>query len=133
MSSDAALCCPLFALTCVCIFGCFTHISVFSVFCRKSLPNQRETLKIVGRITLAELWLLMLSSCVHLAEVHRFICLSVCRTRLELMRQIYNEDLSPQSPEPRDPETGALFPCFPACSSAPNQKYFNFCNLVPSR
>ncbi|KAJ8321092.1 hypothetical protein KUTeg_002679 [Tegillarca granosa] len=49
------------------------------------------------------------------------------RQRLELMRDIYNEDLSPQTPEAKQD----FFQCLAGC--APNQNYFNFINLIPSR
>ncbi|KAK7869443.1 hypothetical protein R5R35_008169 [Gryllus longicercus] len=47
------------------------------------------------------------------------------RHRLELMRQIYNEDLSPETPEGRED----LFHCLSVCA---NQK-FSLANLLPSR
>ncbi|XP_063227790.1 kinesin-like protein unc-104 isoform X3 [Bacillus rossius redtenbacheri] len=47
------------------------------------------------------------------------------RHRLELMRQIYNEDLSPTTPEARDD----LFQCLSVCA---NQR-FSLANLLPSR
>lgn len=43
------------------------------------------------------------------------------------MREIYNEDLSPETPEAKQD----FFHCLAACS--PNQNYFNFINLIPSR
>ncbi|XP_046427428.1 kinesin-like protein unc-104 isoform X4 [Neodiprion virginianus] len=47
------------------------------------------------------------------------------RQRLELMRHIYNEDLSPSTPEAKED----FFPCLTVCS---NQK-FSLANLLPSR
>ncbi|XP_061196909.1 kinesin-like protein unc-104 isoform X5 [Saccostrea echinata] len=49
------------------------------------------------------------------------------RHRLELMRDIYNEDLSPGTPEAKQ----NFFQCFTGCG--PSQNYFNFINLIPSR
>ncbi|CAG2058357.1 unnamed protein product, partial [Timema podura] len=49
------------------------------------------------------------------------------RHRLELMRHIYNEELSPETPDaPRDPD---LFQCLSVCT---NNK-FSLANLLPSR
>lgn len=50
----------------------------------------------------------------------------VCRHRLELMRAIYNDDLSPDTPEAKQD----FFHCLSGCG---NQNYFNFVNLIPSR
>ncbi|XP_074661847.1 kinesin-like protein unc-104 [Tubulanus polymorphus] len=47
--------------------------------------------------------------------------------RLELMRRIYNEDLSPQTPEQAQDN---FFQCLASCS---NPNVFNFYNLIPSR
>ncbi|XP_036369357.1 kinesin-like protein unc-104 isoform X6 [Octopus sinensis] len=55
-----------------------------------------------------------------------FWSLEKLRQRLELMRQIYNEDLSPETPEAKQD----FFHCLAACG---NQTYFNFYNLIPSR
>ncbi|XP_056018125.1 kinesin-like protein unc-104 isoform X3 [Ostrea edulis] len=49
------------------------------------------------------------------------------RHRLELMRDIYNEDLSPDTPEAKQ----NFFQCLAGCG--PSQNYFNFINLIPSR
>ena len=49
------------------------------------------------------------------------------RHRLELMRDIYNEDLSPGTPEAKQ----NFFQCLAGCG--PSQNYFNFINLIPSR
>lgn len=49
-----------------------------------------------------------------------------CRHRLELMRAIYNDDLSPDTPEAKQD----FFHCLSGCG---NQNYFNFVNLIPSR
>ncbi|KAK3104520.1 hypothetical protein FSP39_003955, partial [Pinctada imbricata] len=49
------------------------------------------------------------------------------RHRLELMRDIYNEDLSPGTPEAKQ----NFFQCLAGCG--PSQNYFNFINLLPSR
>ena len=49
-----------------------------------------------------------------------------CRHRLELMRVIYNDDLSPDTPEAKQD----FFHCLSGCG---NQNYFNFVNLMPSR
>ena len=51
---------------------------------------------------------------------------ALCRQRLELMRHIYNEDLSPNSPEAGED----FFQCLTACGSA---HHFSFYNLIPSR
>lgn len=49
-----------------------------------------------------------------------------CRHRLELMRHIYNEDLSPQTP---DQARQDLFDCISVCAS----HRFSLANLMPSR
>nr|XP_034337468.1 kinesin-like protein unc-104 isoform X9 [Crassostrea gigas] len=49
------------------------------------------------------------------------------RHRLELMRDIYNEDQSPGTPEAKQ----NFFQCLAGCG--PSQNYFNFINLIPSR
>lgn len=43
------------------------------------------------------------------------------------MREIYNEDLSPETPEAKQD----FFHCLAACGRNPN--VFNFYNLIPSR
>ncbi|KAK7482513.1 hypothetical protein BaRGS_00026224, partial [Batillaria attramentaria] len=48
------------------------------------------------------------------------------RHRLELMRSVYNEDLSPDTPEAKQD----IFHCLSACGQ---QNVFNFRNLLPSR
>ncbi|XP_025081034.1 kinesin-like protein unc-104 isoform X4 [Pomacea canaliculata] len=48
------------------------------------------------------------------------------RHRLELMRSVYNEDLSPDTPEAKQD----IFHCLSACGQ---QNVFNFRNLIPSR
>ncbi|XP_041378535.1 kinesin-like protein unc-104 isoform X3 [Gigantopelta aegis] len=48
------------------------------------------------------------------------------RQRLEVMREIYNEDLSPDTPEAKQD----FFHCLTGCSQ---QNVFNFYNLIPSR
>ena len=60
----------------------------------------------------------------------REVCLTAefdFRHRLELMRDIYNEDLSPDTPEAKQ----NFFQCLAGCG--PSQNYFNFINLIPSR
>ncbi|XP_021372883.1 kinesin-like protein unc-104 isoform X4 [Mizuhopecten yessoensis] len=49
------------------------------------------------------------------------------RHRLELMRDIYNDDLSPDTPEAKQDFLQCLVGC------GPHQNYFNFINLIPSR
>ena len=52
-----------------------------------------------------------------------------CRGRLELMREIYNADQSPASPDQRtQASTEQVFDCFSICNT-----HFNFYNLIPSR
>ena len=51
---------------------------------------------------------------------------AICRQRLELMRVVYNDDLSPDTPEAKQD----FFHCLTGCG---NQNYFNFINLIPSR
>ncbi|XP_060574744.1 kinesin-like protein unc-104 isoform X4 [Ruditapes philippinarum] len=55
-----------------------------------------------------------------------FWSLEKLRHRLELMREIYNDDLSPDTPEAKQD----FFHCLSGCG---NQNYFNFINLIPSR
>lgn len=51
---------------------------------------------------------------------------SFSRHRLTLMREIYNEDLSPDTPEAKQD----IFHCLSACGQ---QNVFNFRTLIPSR
>ncbi|XP_052820587.1 kinesin-like protein unc-104 isoform X2 [Mya arenaria] len=55
-----------------------------------------------------------------------FWSLEKLRHRLELMRAIYNDDLSPDTPEAKQD----FISCLSGCG---NQNYFNFVNLMPSR
>lgn len=48
------------------------------------------------------------------------------RHRLELMRTVYNEDLSPDTPEAKQD----IFHCLSACGQ---QNVFSFRNLLPNR
>ena len=52
-----------------------------------------------------------------------------CRSRLELMKVIYNEDLSPSTPEQ---EQGDFFHCLATCYP-PSGHHFSFSSLLPSR
>ncbi|XP_063408663.1 kinesin-like protein unc-104 [Mytilus trossulus] len=54
-------------------------------------------------------------------------CLDKLKQRLGLMRDIYNEDHSPDSPVQKQD----FFTCLMGCN--PNQNVFNFANLIPSR
>lgn len=75
-------------------------------------------------LTITSIYILLFWICLNLDPVP--YC---CRHRLELMREIYDEDKEDSSPQtPEAPED--FFHCLAACR---NPKYFNFYNLIPSR